>query len=97
MFHTTTGLSSTAPGTLNSSGAKASFYILHVFPEWLATAILFCVNIRRTYGSGPFGDWRFRDETPLEYEKRMKRDARRAERNNAGNGNQWYLLSSSRK
>lgn len=80
MFHTTTALSSTAPGTLNSPGAKASFYILHVLPEWLATAILFTFNIKRLYGTGPFGDWRYHDETPKEREKREKREAKRAER-----------------
>ncbi|KAF9462286.1 hypothetical protein BDZ94DRAFT_1166123 [Collybia nuda] len=80
MFHTTTELGSTAPGSLNSPGAKASFYILHVLPEWLATATLFTFNIRRMYGTGLFGDWRYRDETPKEREKREKREAKRAER-----------------
>lgn len=77
MFHTTVSLSSTAPGSLNSSGAKASFYILHVLPEWLSNAILFTFNIRQMLGTGIFGDWRDHDETEKE---RVKREAREAKR-----------------
>lgn len=80
MFHTTATLSSIAPGSLNSPGSKAAFYVFQVLPEWLATASQLVVNIRRMCGSGPFGDWRYRDETPKEREKREKGDAKRAAR-----------------
>lgn len=80
MFHTTTSITSTAPGSLNSPGAKTSFYILHVLPEWLANVQLFGFNIRQMYGTGMFGDWRNEDETKEERAKREKKELKKAEK-----------------
>ncbi|KAF8152739.1 hypothetical protein BJ912DRAFT_1015368 [Pholiota molesta] len=55
----------------------AGFYIFHVLPEWLVTLILFGDNARKTYGTGLFGDWRIRDESD---EQRQKRETKEAEK-----------------
>ena len=72
------------PSPLNTPSSKALFYIFHVLPEWLASAILFGYNIRKTFGTGLCGDWRLWDETEKERVKRMariaKRDAKRKEK-----------------
>ncbi|KAM5543024.1 hypothetical protein V8D89_003408 [Ganoderma adspersum] len=62
--HSTTSLFSTAPGSPNSPGEKAAFYVLHVAPEFVATAILVSLNARRVFGTGPWGDLRVRDPKP---------------------------------
>jgi hypothetical protein len=80
MFHKTTSFTSRAPGSLNSRGAKAGFYILHVLPEWLAIVTIFTFNIRQIFGTGFWGEYRYRDDTPKEREKREKREAKRAEK-----------------
>lgn len=80
MFHQTTSLNSRAPGSLNSHGAKASFYILHTLPEWIALTIIFWSNIRQTFGTGIVGDMRPHDERPKAREKREKREAKQAEK-----------------
>lgn len=80
MFNRTDALFSTAPAALNSRGSKACFYIFHILPEWLATAVLFAFNIRRTFATGPFGDWRNADETEKERVKREKEEAKHRER-----------------
>lgn len=59
--HSTTSLFSTAPGAQNCPGEKAAFYVLHVAPEFVATAILVSLNARRVFGTGPWGDLRVRD------------------------------------
>ncbi|KAF8812921.1 hypothetical protein BYT27DRAFT_7158810 [Phlegmacium glaucopus] len=71
----TTSLS--APSVLNTPRAKAAFYVFHVLPEWLASLILFGVNIRKTLGTGMWGDWRRKDETEKERAMREKREAKR--------------------
>jgi len=63
------------PNSLNSSSAKALFYIFHVLPEWLAIFILFSQNVRKTFGTGLFGDWRGKDETEKEKKKRLLKQA----------------------
>jgi len=68
------------PNPLDSSTAKAMFYIFHVLPEWLAALFLFSVNVRKTFGTALFGDWRWRDETPKEKEKRLARRAKKEEK-----------------
>ncbi|KAJ2919926.1 hypothetical protein MD484_g434, partial [Candolleomyces efflorescens] len=78
MWHRSPSLESTEPGTLNSPGAKASFYILHVLPEWIASAVLLSFNTRKTFGTGAFGDWRGADDRPKDIERREKRKAKRA-------------------
>ena len=64
------------PSPLNMPGSKALFYIFHVLPEWLASAILFGYNIRKTFGTGLCGDWRLWDETEKERVKRLARIAK---------------------
>ncbi|KAF8812916.1 hypothetical protein BYT27DRAFT_6399129 [Phlegmacium glaucopus] len=71
----TTSLS--APSVLDTPRAKAAFYVFHVLPEWLASLILFGVNIRKTLGTGMWGDWRIKDETEKQRAKREKREAKR--------------------
>ena len=78
MRHRTTSL--TAPSVLNSPGNKAAFYILHVLPEWLTTVVLFAYNVRKTFGTGPWGDWRWKDETEKEKQKRLKKEAKKREK-----------------
>ncbi|KAF9462282.1 hypothetical protein BDZ94DRAFT_1261516 [Collybia nuda] len=80
MFNTTSSITSTEPGSLNSTGAKTTFYVLHVLPEWLANTLLFGFNIRRMYGTGMFGDWRNEDETEEERKKREMKELKKAEK-----------------
>ena len=65
------------PSPLNTPRSKAAFYIFHVFPEWLASLIIFGNNIRKTFGTGFWGDKRLWDETEREREERLKREAKR--------------------
>ena len=62
---------------LDTTSAKAAFYVFHVLPEWLASLILFANNMRKTFGSGPFGDWRVRDETEKQRKKREAKEAKK--------------------
>ncbi|RDB16755.1 hypothetical protein Hypma_002387 [Hypsizygus marmoreus] len=80
MYNTTPSLLSIGPGSLNSPGDKAGFYVLHVLPEWLTNAILVTVNIKQMLGTGMWGDWRFRDETPDERAKRERKEATQVQR-----------------
>ena len=41
-----------APGSLNDSQSKATFYVFHVAPEWLAIATLLGVNVRERFVLG---------------------------------------------
>ena len=72
------------PNPLDSSTSKALFYMFHVLPEWIAVSVLFSVNVRKTFGTGLFGDWRWRDETPKEKEKRLARRAKGEEKKKKG-------------
>ncbi|OSX62376.1 hypothetical protein POSPLADRAFT_1143658 [Postia placenta MAD-698-R-SB12] len=51
----TDALDSTAPGSLNDSGSKATFYIFHVVPEMLSVVLIFGFNVREMFETGPFG------------------------------------------
>jgi len=51
----TTALESTAPGSLNSSASKLTFYMFHMAPEFVTAAALFSVNLREMYRTGPLG------------------------------------------
>ena len=62
-------------GPLDTISAKAAFYIFHVLPEWLATLVLFGDNTRKTFGTGLFGDYRIRDETEGQRQKREMKEA----------------------
>ncbi|KIM45438.1 hypothetical protein M413DRAFT_442117 [Hebeloma cylindrosporum] len=68
------------PDPLNSSSAKALFYIFHVLPEWLAICVLISENVRKTFGTGLFGDWRGKDETETEKTKRLAKRAAKEEK-----------------
>jgi hypothetical protein len=74
MGNTTDSLQSTAPGSLNSHGDKAGFYIFHVLLEWLSIVLLFAFNSRQEFNTGLIGDWRYRDETPKELKKRLEQE-----------------------
>ncbi|KAI0342025.1 hypothetical protein BDW22DRAFT_1358150 [Trametopsis cervina] len=52
----TTSLTSTAPGSLNSSSSKATFYVFQVSADLLAAAILANINVRERFSTGPWGD-----------------------------------------
>ena len=68
------------PNSLNSSSAKTAFYIFHALPEWLAICILFSENVRKTFGTGLFGDWRGKDETEAQKQKRLAKRAAKEEK-----------------
>jgi hypothetical protein len=74
----TDALESMAPDSLNRTHSKVLFYLLHAAPEWLISTLVLTVNMRKTFGTGPFGDFRGVDETPAEKEKRLAREAKRA-------------------
>lgn len=67
MSHTTTSLASMAPGSQNTPGAKAAFYIFHMAPEWISVLVLLLFNVRDIFGTGVFGS-RARDQTKSEKE-----------------------------
>lgn len=76
--HWTDALDSMEPGSQNHVHSKALFYVLHAAPEWLIKALILTVNVRKTFGTGPFGDWRIRDETPEAKTKRLEREGKHA-------------------
>lgn len=80
MYNTTTSLDSTSPGSLNTSGEKAAFYIFHLLPEWLVAAVLLGCNVRERFGTRLWGDYRWRDETPKEKQKREEKESKHAEK-----------------
>ncbi|KAH6883727.1 hypothetical protein BKA70DRAFT_1206275 [Coprinopsis sp. MPI-PUGE-AT-0042] len=81
--HRTEALESMEPGSLNRTSEKVVFYIFHAAPEWLISTIVLSINIRKTFGTGPFGDWRGADETSAEKDKRLQREAKRAAKREA--------------
>ncbi|KAI0687962.1 hypothetical protein C8T65DRAFT_127572 [Cerioporus squamosus] len=64
MRFSTTSLLSDAPGSLNSLQSKATFYVFHATPEYLAVAILISLDARRVFATGLWGDRRVRDPEP---------------------------------
>ena len=68
MSTTTTSLVSTASGSQNTPAEKAAFYIFHILPEYISVLLLLSSNVRDVFGTGMFGDRRFRDETQREKE-----------------------------
>jgi hypothetical protein len=58
--------------SLNSVAAKATFYVLHILPEWLVVAMYALPVIRRVCQTGRDGDRFFKDETPEEREARLE-------------------------
>lgn len=80
MFHTTTSLTSQEQGSLNNPASKAAFYVFHIVPELISTALLIAINVRQTMGTGPLGDYRWRDETPKERARRERKATEKAEK-----------------
>ncbi|RDX47484.1 hypothetical protein OH76DRAFT_1354119 [Lentinus brumalis] len=64
MRFSTTSLLAEGPGSLNSPGSKATFYVFHSAPEYLAVAILISLDARRVFTTGLWGDRRVRDPEP---------------------------------
>lgn len=64
-------------GSLTSTGAKVGFYMLHVLPEWVASAFLLGLPIRNIYGTGFWGDYRRQDDTEEEIAKRRAKKGRK--------------------
>ena len=56
MHFYTTSVTSTAPGSLNSTQSKITFYIFHIVPELIAAAIILGINARQTFDTGLWGD-----------------------------------------
>ncbi|KAG9223470.1 hypothetical protein CCMSSC00406_0006962 [Pleurotus cornucopiae] len=75
LHNTTSSFTSTEPGSLNSPADKAFFYIFQILPEWLSILALFSVNAREIVGSGPWGDWRGKDESQAAKVKRERKAA----------------------
>ena len=82
--NSTTALDSMDPGSLNTPTSKALFYVFYVLPEWISVALMLKVNIRKTFGTGPFGDRRGNDETPEEKEKRLRLEGTGRETRSSG-------------
>ncbi|EED85402.1 predicted protein [Postia placenta Mad-698-R] len=57
----TTNLLSMGSHSLNTPLEKAAFYAFHIAPEWIAGAILLCVNVKEMFHTGLTGDWRSTD------------------------------------
>ena len=56
MHFYTTSVTSTAPGSLNSTQSKITFYVFHIVPEWITSAILLSINARQLFETGLWGD-----------------------------------------
>ncbi|KAH7888814.1 hypothetical protein F5I97DRAFT_1802893 [Phlebopus sp. FC_14] len=80
MYHRTTSLTSTAPGSGNTAAEKATFYVFHIFSDWLAAALLLIPNIKEIFNTGTWGDWRAVDPSPAELEWARKRKRSKARR-----------------
>ena len=85
LTHSTTSLLATGPGTQNTPGAKAAFYVFHVAPEFLSAAVLMALNARRVFGTGPWGARLAEDPKPKTAEELEKERVKKAQR-----GRTWY-------
>lgn len=57
MYNQTTALDSTLPGSQNTPAEKATFYLFHVLPEFIASFLLLAgVNVREMFKTGRWGD-----------------------------------------
>ncbi|KAF8844738.1 hypothetical protein BDN67DRAFT_962697 [Paxillus ammoniavirescens] len=74
MYHHTTSLTSTAPGSGNTPVEKTTFYVFHMLSDWMATMLLLVPNVREMFATGMWGDWRAMDPSPqgLEWDRRRK-------------------------
>ncbi|KAJ7102380.1 hypothetical protein B0H15DRAFT_328601 [Mycena belliarum] len=79
LHNTTPDLAAPAARALNTSGAKAAFYVLHVLPEWVVVALAGACNVREICALGLVGEryQKWRDETPQE---RARREIKARER-----------------
>lgn len=64
MGNRTTSLTSTASGSGNTVSEKVTFYIFHMFSDWLACFLFLVPNIKETFNTGMWGDWRSTDPPP---------------------------------
>ncbi|KAJ7169440.1 hypothetical protein C8R46DRAFT_196641 [Mycena filopes] len=83
MRHTTSDLAAPAAAALNTLAYKATFYIVHLLPEWIVVAMLCGFNIKEVCQIGFKGDGRWRDETGEERAKREKKEEERRARKNS--------------
>ncbi|KAJ7456549.1 hypothetical protein FB451DRAFT_607875 [Mycena latifolia] len=87
MRHTTPDIAAVDAQALNTLVYKATFYTLHVLPEWTVVAMMAAFNVREVCAIGFKGDRGWRDETPKERAKRERkereREMKRAEAKNA--------------
>jgi len=74
MYHYTTSLTSTAPGSGNTPGEKSTFYLFHMLSDWMAAALLLLPNVRGMFATGMWGDWRAMDPPIQELEWARKRN-----------------------
>ncbi|KAF8893385.1 hypothetical protein BD779DRAFT_1435862 [Infundibulicybe gibba] len=75
MAQSTSSYESHEPGSQNSMADKSAFYIFHILPEWLASLALCSINVRDVFQTGPWGDTRWRDETPDERANRLQKES----------------------
>ncbi|KAF9227453.1 hypothetical protein BS17DRAFT_862691 [Gyrodon lividus] len=80
MYHHTTSLTSTAPGSGNTPLEKTTFYVFHMFSDWMAAALLLVPNVREMFATGMWGDWRAMDPSPQELAWARKRKESKARR-----------------
>ncbi|KAJ6574653.1 hypothetical protein B0H19DRAFT_1371620 [Mycena capillaripes] len=74
MHSTTPNIATPGHQALNTAGDKAAFYVLHLLPEFLVTTMMCAFNVKDICQTGCQGDYRWRDETPKEREKREKKE-----------------------
>jgi hypothetical protein len=74
MTQRTSGYWATENSAQNGVREKTLFYIIGVFPEWLAVFTCLCIDVRKVFQTGHDGDKRWWDETPAEKEKRLLRE-----------------------
>ncbi|PIL33540.1 hypothetical protein GSI_04163 [Ganoderma sinense ZZ0214-1] len=90
LTHSTTSLFSMAPGGQNTPREKAAFYVFHVAPEFIVAAVLMALNVRRVFGTGPWGDHLAEDPKP-------KTEAEEAAKKTTWAGRAWARLRGSKE
>ncbi|EGO00252.1 hypothetical protein SERLA73DRAFT_52742 [Serpula lacrymans var. lacrymans S7.3] len=80
MYNTTTSLTSTSQGSLNTPAEKAEFYVFHMLNEWVALALVLGLNLKEIFNTGMFGDWRAIDETEAERLKRERKEQKKRDK-----------------
>ncbi|KAL4074036.1 hypothetical protein V8B97DRAFT_1277951 [Scleroderma yunnanense] len=75
MYHRTTSLTSTAPGSGNTLSEKTTFYVFHMFSDWLACFMFLVPNVREIFNTDMWGDWRSKDPPPESESLRKRREA----------------------